>query len=261
MNGAAWWRDALVGSPLKEEDGCVYYVETPGDAFADTQENVPRKRWSRMRLSHYLWLEKALSALPDASRLLDIGCGQSQFQDLVARHLTCGVDFFPYPGARVIADLNRPLPFAQESCDAAVLSNVLEHIYEPRALLAETARILRPGGRMFIVVPFLIKIHQPPYDFFRYTNFALERFCRDAGFTEIRVDPVGNLLDTFELDRTVRSRILRREVSGARLLAMRALLWGERRIGALAQRLASPDIQDAPDRDGFPHSFAVHAVK
>jgi SAM-dependent methyltransferase len=261
MNDRAWWRDALVGVPMKEENGRVYYIETPANAFADTQENVPRHRWSRMRLSHYLWLEKALAGLPDASRVIDIGCGQSQFRDLVARHRTCGIDFFPYPGANVVADLSRPLPFGPESCDAAVLSNVLEHIYEPRALLAETARILRPGGWMFVVVPFFIKIHQPPYDFFRYTNFALERLCQDAGFAEIRVDPIGNLLGTFALDRTVRERILRREVSGLRLFAMRALLWGERRVGALAERLAPPGLEGAPDRDGFPHSFAVHAVR
>jgi SAM-dependent methyltransferase len=261
MIDAPWWRDALVGSPLTEEDGRVFFVETPGDAFTDTQEDVPRHRWSRMRRSHFHWLEAELGHLPEGSRLVDIGCGQSQFRELVAVHRACGIDFFPYSGANVVADLNRPLPLASGSCDAAVLSNVLEHIYEPRALLAETARILRPGGRMFVVVPFFIKIHQPPYDFFRYTNFALERMSREAGFGSVRVDSIGNVMDTFTLDRIVRGRILRREVSGMKRSLMRGLLWGERICGTLAERIAPEGLMDAPDRDGFPHSFAVLAEK
>ena len=261
MTAEHWWRDALDGIPLRDDGDRVFFVEPPADAFTDTQQNAPRRHWSRMRHAHYEWLAGELGALPGGRQAVDIGCGQSQFHDLLEPHFPCGIDFLPYAGARIVSDLNGRLPLVNESCDVAVLSNVLEHIYEPRILLAETGRILKNGGHMLIVVPFLIKIHQPPYDFFRYTNFALERLCREAGFSDVRVVPLGNLFDTHDLERQVRARILRRECTGIRLFAMRAMLLAERKCDRLIQKLARPGVRNAPDRDGFPHSFAVHAIK
>jgi SAM-dependent methyltransferase len=257
-----WWRDALDGAPIRSDADRAYFIETPSDAFTDTQENVPRHRWTRMRRSHYDWLAKALSTAPAGQRVVDIGCGQSQFRDLLAPHAACGIDFYPYAGAKIVADLNMRLPLKDDSCDAAVLSNVLEHIYEPRSLLAETRRILKPDGIMLVVVPFMIKIHQSPYDFFRYTNFALDRLCRDAGFAEVAVEPLGNLFDTFDLERGVRARILRRETDGWRRQAMRGLMWIERKCDAAIHAILPSGVSaGGPDRDGFPHSFAVRAKK
>lgn len=45
------------------------------------------------------------------------------------------------------------LPFANESFEAVLLVAVLEHTSEPWRLLAEAQRVLKPGGRVVIVVP------------------------------------------------------------------------------------------------------------
>lgn len=50
----------------------------------------------------------------------------------------------------VTADLAR-LPFADESFDCVTCGYVLEHLPDPKPGLAEIARILQPGGRLFLL--------------------------------------------------------------------------------------------------------------
>ncbi len=91
----------------------------------------------------------------------------------------------------VVLDLEKPLPFADASYDGALLINVLEHIFEYRQLLTETARILKPGGKAVIVVPFLFPVHPSPEDYHRYTAAALEKALVVSGFSDVCVFALG----------------------------------------------------------------------
>lgn len=257
----AWWREALSGEPLYESDGRVFFVETPSDVAIDEQQDVPQSRWTNMRRHHYQWLSGTIGALNPQSRIVDVGCGPSQFADLMNGHATCGVDIVPYRGVNIVADLGQPLPLADNCADAVVLSNVLEHIYEPHKLIADLHRVLKPGGVMLVVVPFLIKLHQTPYDFHRYTRYALERMCADNGFSRTRVDEIGNLFDVFEIDQRIRTRIILRETAGHRRFLARGLLWLQRKTDRVLYKILPPDTLSARDTDGFPQSYGVHAVK
>lgn len=89
------------------------------------------------------------------------------------------------------ADFERPLPLRDASVDRVMLLNVLEHIYEHRRLLRELRRTLKPGGRMYFYVPFFIVVHRHPHDFYRYTDEALARLMREAGFARADIVPHG----------------------------------------------------------------------
>jgi len=95
--------------------------------------------------------------------------------------------------ADIVADLEDPLPIENERYKTILLFNALEHIYNYDQLLNKGYRILKPEGRLYIWIPFLINVHYQPGDYFRYTDKALERILRDAGFRINRLEAYGGL--------------------------------------------------------------------
>lgn len=79
-------------------------------------------------------------------------------------------------GARpdVFAD-GAKLPFPDDSFDAVFCLEVLEHVPEPAMVMQEISRVLKPGGRAWISMPFLYPLHDAPFDFQRYTEYGLRR--------------------------------------------------------------------------------------
>jgi len=91
------------------------------------------------------------------------------------------LDVYPYPELDLAVDLIQTCPFREGSFDLVVLANVIEHVYEYRALVMRCAGLLKPGGRLLITVPFLLKLHQEPVDFQRYTRFSLAKMSEECG--------------------------------------------------------------------------------
>jgi SAM-dependent methyltransferase len=99
------------------------------------------------------------------------------------------------PSVRHVVDVwgdGNALPFATGSADCVLLSEVLEHVPRPENLLREAARVLRPGGRVLLTVPFMAPLHQLPYDYWRFTHEGLRRMLADAGLETEWIAPRGN---------------------------------------------------------------------
>jgi SAM-dependent methyltransferase len=73
------------------------------------------------------------------------------------------------------------LPFHDRCFDGVICLEVLEHVRDPEKVLAEIARVLRPGGRGWVSMPFLYPLHDAPFDFQRYTEYGLRRDVQRAG--------------------------------------------------------------------------------
>lgn len=127
--------------------------------------------------------------------VLDVGCADRWIRDhLPAGHSYLGVDY-PATGARlygarpdVFADAAQ-LPVRDRSFDTVVILEVLEHLQRPREALAEVRRVLTPGGRAIISMPFLYPLHDAPHDYQRYTRHGLERELAATGLVARHLQP------------------------------------------------------------------------
>ena len=87
----------------------------------------------------------------------------------------------------------RRFPSPTRTFDAAINIVTLEHVLHPDRVICELSRVLAPGGRFLLVAPLQWEEHQQPHDYGRFTRFALDRMLRQAGFTEISIQPVGGI--------------------------------------------------------------------
>jgi SAM-dependent methyltransferase len=97
------------------------------------------------------------------------------------------VDLEPRAELDVAGDV-RALPLCDASADSLAHNSLLEHVQHPHAAIHEAFRVLRPGGVMHVVTPFVWNLHRCPADYLRYTPEWYLEICREAGFVEIVTD-------------------------------------------------------------------------
>lgn len=97
----------------------------------------------------------------------------------------------------IVGNIEKDYPIADASVDNALLFNTLEHVFNHQHVISEMHRILKPGGRALVYVPFLFPIHTHQTeqflvdDYFRYSESSLTRIFECAGFKSIRIEPMG----------------------------------------------------------------------
>jgi SAM-dependent methyltransferase len=159
----------------------------------------PRELGIGSRLISDLVAAHYQAQLPAHARgaLLDLGCGKVPLYAAYAPHvveITC-VDWAPGEYIDQSCDLSQPLPFEPDRFDTIILSDVLEHMPEPELLWREMTRVLAPGGKIIMNVPFYYSVHAHPHDYYRYTNFALERFVKLNALELVCLEPVGGIVE------------------------------------------------------------------
>ena len=195
-----WMQCPKCRAVLTEEAGkglvcakCGFTAKMAGDIplFSDVPATI--EPWEKVergpdkgtawRKSNWKFLNALVAKLPAEARILDVGAGHGDFADIFEGRRYYSLDIVPYPEVDLVADLGDVNPFKDGAFDAVVLMNVLEHVYESRALLQSVERIVAPGGCVIITVPFLLKVHQAPFDFARYTPYYIEKMAAGAGLS------------------------------------------------------------------------------
>ena len=68
-----------------------------------------------------------------------------------------------------------------ESAELVIVPNLVHHVRDQDAMFAEFARIVRPGGAVYVFEPTVRELHQIPDDYLRYTPFGIAERMRKVG--------------------------------------------------------------------------------
>jgi SAM-dependent methyltransferase len=106
------------------------------------------------------------------------------------------MDVFPEFKPDIVGDIH-DIPLADESMDAVICLAVLEHVHDPIRAMEEVFRILKPGGKALVYVPFLYYYHDHKGiygDYWRFTHDTLVRFA--LPYTAYDIVPVRLPIET-----------------------------------------------------------------
>jgi SAM-dependent methyltransferase len=128
--------------------------------------------WGRkpeLRLVYEVWFDLLLAQLPRGTVAVEIGAGMGTF----ARHARARRPDLRWIASElavtgwndIVADALH-LPLQDGSVDAVVGIDVLHHLARPRWFFTEAARVLRPGGRVALVEPWVTPLSFVIYRYF-----------------------------------------------------------------------------------------------
>jgi SAM-dependent methyltransferase len=165
----------------------------------------------------------ATVSLPPRGVMIDVGCGSGQtmrwFRETYPGWRTAGLDVSADAvrsatvlGERAMQASALELPFRDASADLIITLDVLQHLPldggDARAL-AEMARVLRPGGFLFVRTNAQAFPHTPDdpvFAFHKYERRELRARLRDARFDVVRISRLNALLGLAEIPRELRAR-------------------------------------------------------
>lgn len=132
--------------------------------------------------------------------LLDIGCGEMPYKnEIIAKgNITKYVGLDIYNALEYKKGVKPDyfwdgikMPFEDKTFESGFATEVLEHCPDPILTLKEINRVLKPESPLILTVPFLWPTHESPFDYYRYTPFAIQNLLEQTGFKDIEINCLG----------------------------------------------------------------------
>jgi SAM-dependent methyltransferase len=193
-----------LSNPPRPEEMHLHYTEAYDRLISLGAGNSPR-RWEFRR--------KAIANLKKAGTLLDLGCSSGSFLEYMRNEpwKLFGIEMSERTaktaevrsGGEIFVGSILDASFARESFDVITCFDVLEHLYEPRRVMAKVADWLKPGGIFYVLVPnvdsaegrvFRSYWHglELPRHLFHYSPRSLRYLAESAGLIEVSVESHRN---------------------------------------------------------------------
>jgi len=121
--------------------------------------------------------------------IVNLGSGTKKLHDEITN-----VDIYPFKNVDVVADA-RDLPFKDGSVDLIICDSVLEHVPQAYQAIKEMSRVVKPGGYVYVTIPFLYPFHASPNDYYRWTLEGIKEEFKNFKLVKagMRGGPMGAL--------------------------------------------------------------------
>ena len=120
---------------------------------------------------------------------LDVGGGRRPWRDRDSMWWTV-VDLVPGPGVDIVADMEK-IPLPDRSQILILCTDALYFLANPQPALLEFRRLLKPSGRLVVVVPWMRGRQEPDGDRARFTARQWSDALWEAGFHAVEVTALG----------------------------------------------------------------------
>lgn len=157
------------------------------------------------------WLEKTLKELNPNSKILDAGAGELKYKKFCSHLEYISQDFCQYNGTGdqkglqtknwddskvdIVSDIIN-IPVDNESFDAIMCIEVLEHLPYPIDAIKEFNRILKSQGVLIITAPFCSMTHFSPFHFYTgYNKYWYNQILLENGFEIKEITANGNYFE------------------------------------------------------------------
>jgi SAM-dependent methyltransferase len=191
--------------------------------YYERMRELERGSWWNAGMRDVGTLLLDLVSLPSTGLLLDVGCGSGQtlewFERLHPDWRTVGLDLAPEGlaaararGLKILRASALDVPLSSQSADLVITLDVLQHVPlggGDITMLSEIARVLKPGGYLFVrtnAQAFPHTADDPIFHFHKYRPTELRRKLADAGFRIVRLSRVNAVLGLAEIRRELKAR-------------------------------------------------------
>jgi SAM-dependent methyltransferase len=180
-------------------------TRSPAEFMTPSRSNLEKeseRRWRPRRTdpeySHLVRLQNTVAQELDrvtvgfTDTAIDFGCGSRPYNHLLRRvaRQVIGVDLDGNPLADLTYKVGEPVPLPDGVADLVVSFQVLEHVPDPKAYIAEIRRLLRPKGKLVLSAPGFWPYHPHPCDYRRWLRDGLKLEIETHGFLVLRITPV-----------------------------------------------------------------------
>lgn len=122
-----------------------------------------------------------------SGNLLDFGCGSKPYRDLFQVETYTGMDIDNRGHDHVNENIDvyydgKVIPFDNNHFDAVFSSEVFEHVDNLDEIVGEIHRVMKPGAKLLVTVPFVWCEHEMPYDFRRFSRNGIQKLLMEKGF-------------------------------------------------------------------------------
>jgi len=124
-------------------------------------------------------------------KLIDMGCGTKPYESIFKKHVdsyfgvdypdTASVNYGEKTKADHCADCTET-GLDPDSFDTLLSTQAMEHVFDTKKFIAECYRLLKTGGKGIFTIPFLWQCHAEPYDYHRFTKYAIDSLFKEGGF-------------------------------------------------------------------------------